>query len=249
MLHKLGSLLLLAASYLAAFFVFESHIAGVAAVLFWFFLPWIELLTRVRQMRLPMEKKLSRRSPPSRERFPELLDFTDEIEEAGFEHVADTGWDWGDMAQFFRVFYHEEAKTQVALCLNEQEGISLAYIAITSRDTENRILRTWTFPFSGPMRPAPGVVLNQVSATETFNELLGHHQSFLKEKGTDATELVSDDPETIEDLMEVEVRNQIRHNLKRGIIVESVEEGTFRYSWRGLFFLWTQILKDMVKLS
>ncbi len=249
MLHKLGSLLLLAASYLAAFFVFESHVAGVAAVLFWFFLPWIELLTRVRQMRLPMEKKLSRRSPPSRERFPELLDFTTEIEEAGFEHVADTGWDWGDMAQFFRVFYHDELKTQVALCLNEQEGIALAYIAVTSRDSENKTFRTWTFPFSGPMRPAPGVILNQITATETFKDLLNQHLAFLKEKGIAPSELVSDDPETIEDLMEVEVRNQIRHNLKRGIIVESIEEGTFRYSWRGLFFLWTQILKDMVKLS
>jgi hypothetical protein len=47
--------------------------------------------------------------------------------------------------------------------------------------------------------------------------------------------------------MEQEVRGQIDHNLSRGIIRES-GAGMFRYSWRGLFFLWTQVLKDMVKL-
>ncbi len=248
-LHKLGSLLLLAASYLAAYFIFDSHIAGITAVILWFFLPWIELLTRVRQMRLPLNKELSRRAPPSRDRFPELLDVTAEIEEAGFEYVMDTGWDWEELHQFFRVFYSAEAKCQVALCLNEQDGMALAYLAISSRDKNEQIWRTWTFPFSGPMRQAPGVHLNQVPSMEVFPKLLELHQAFLKENSIQLSDLVDEDPETIENLMENEVQSQIRHNLSRGIIVESSEEGKFRYSWRGLFFLWTQILKDMVKLS
>ncbi len=249
LLHKAGSLLLLVGSYMLAYFLFDSHAAGVAAVLIWFFLPWVELLTRVRQMRLPMEKKLSRRSPPSYDLFPELQDVTAEVEEAGFEHVADTGWDWGELRQFFRIFYNPETKTQAALCLNEQHGLSLAYIAISSRGQDGKIWRSWTFPFSEPMQTAPGVTLNRIPEMGSIEELVELHSQFLRENNVAVEQLADDDPETIEDLMEGEVRSQIEHNLSRGIIVPSTEEGTFRYSWRGLFFLWTQILKDMVKLS
>ena len=248
-LHKVGSLLLLVASYMLAYFLFDSHAAGVAAVLVWFFLPWVELLTRVRQMRLPMEKKLSRRSPPRHEQFPELHEVTDEVEEAGFEHVADTGWDWGELRQFFRIFYNPATKTQAALCLNEQHGISLAYIAISSRDVDGNIWRSWTFPFSEPMQPAPDVTLNRIPEMGSVEEMVELHGRFLSEHGVTVEDLAEDDPEAIEDLMEGEVRDQIEHNLSRGIIVAATDEGTFRYSWRGLFFLWTQILKDMVKFS
>ena len=36
--------------------------------------------------------------------------------------------------------------------------------------------------------------------------------------------------------------------MHRGII-EPAGEGLFRYSARGMFFLWTQLVKDMVKLG
>ena len=105
-LHKLGAIAILAASYLAAYFVFpaierlfglqpdplRSHIAGTCAMLGWFFIPWIELLTRVRSLRLPLNKKLHHKSPPSRDRFPTLNEFTDEIETEGYEYVDDAGW-------------------------------------------------------------------------------------------------------------------------------------------------------------
>jgi len=48
--------------------------------------------------------------------------------------------------------------------------------------------------------------------------------------------------------MEREMRDQVDHNLDRGLIKLS-GNGTFRYSWRGLCYLWMQSVKDMVRLS
>jgi hypothetical protein len=38
---------------------------------------------------------------------------------------------------------------------------------------------------------------------------------------------------------------QIDHNINVGLI-ELTGEGEFRYSWRGCFYLWFQMVKDMV---
>ena len=43
------------------------------------------------------------------------------------------------------------------------------------------------------------------------------------------------------------MKQQLDHNLKRGLI-ELTGDGFFRYSNRGLFFLWKQAVKDMIRL-
>src|SRR4029079_5962862 len=61
-LRKLGAVLYLAATYLAGFFVSDgSHAAAGFAVAGWFLLPWLEIILRVRAMRLPINKTLSNR--------------------------------------------------------------------------------------------------------------------------------------------------------------------------------------------
>src|SRR5947207_9350021 len=103
---------LLAATFLALYFVTASWIWGFAAAMGWLFLPWLEILTRIRALRLPKEKQLRPKSPPSSDTFPALSEITCEIEEEGFVHVGDAGWDWEDYRQFFRLFYREEERVQ-----------------------------------------------------------------------------------------------------------------------------------------
>jgi hypothetical protein len=55
------------------------------------------------------------------------------------------------------------------------------------------------------------------------------------------------DPETLEADIEAEMREQVAHNLRSGIIRPDGDTH-FRYSPRGLLFLWGQFLKDMVRL-
>jgi hypothetical protein len=55
------------------------------------------------------------------------------------------------------------------------------------------------------------------------------------------------DPDDLEADIEKEMKDQVQRNLDDGIIVLT-EDGYFRYSARGLFFLWGQFVKDMLRL-
>src|SRR5260370_17199755 len=74
--QKAGALGILAATFLAVYFVTNSWIWGVAAAMGWLFLPWLEILTRIRALRLPKEKQLRPKTPPSSSTFPPLTTIT-----------------------------------------------------------------------------------------------------------------------------------------------------------------------------
>ncbi len=246
--RRTGALLILGASYLAGYYLSDSYIGGAAGVLVWFVLPLFPILTRVRQMRLPVEKTLEKCPPPRASQFPMLNDFTDEIEQADFEYVADKGWEWDDSKQYFRIFYHEEEKQQAVICLNEQEEMSFAFVSIVCRTKYGQTYRTWNYPFSYTMKTAPGVTMNAVPNVDSFEDLMISHRDFLISHKVDPKEILVEDEKSFQQAMEEELRLQVRHNLDNGLIALA-GEGTFRYSWRGLFFLWGQFVKDMVKLS
>src|SRR5260370_16172877 len=105
--QKAGALGILVASFLAIFFITGSWVLGLAAAVSWLFLPWLEILTRIRALRLPKEKQLRPKSPPSSDSFPALTEITSGIESEGFVHVGDTGWEWEDYRQFCRLVYKE----------------------------------------------------------------------------------------------------------------------------------------------
>ncbi|MGZ4988829.1 MAG: hypothetical protein ACXWBP_12340, partial [Limisphaerales bacterium] len=63
--QKAGALGILAATFLGFYFATDNWVWGLTAVLAWLFLPWLEILTRIRALRLPKEKQLRPKSPPS----------------------------------------------------------------------------------------------------------------------------------------------------------------------------------------
>src|SRR5437588_11707882 len=67
--QKLGALGILIASFLAVYFITGNAGWGVAGAATWLFLPWLGVLTRIRTLRPPQEKRLRPKSPPS----PNLL--------------------------------------------------------------------------------------------------------------------------------------------------------------------------------
>ena len=83
-LQKLGAIGILATSFLIGLFSTGSTVVGAVCAGSWLLLPWLEILTRIRKLRLPIEKNLRHRSPPARESFPALQELTDEIEEETF---------------------------------------------------------------------------------------------------------------------------------------------------------------------
>jgi hypothetical protein len=248
LLRKLGALTLLGASF-CLFYFLTGHIAGglVGAVL-WFFLPWIELLTRIRRMRLPLNNRLRHREVPNPSFFPNATEAAAAMEEAGFEHVSDCGWEWSGMQQFFRLYWHPEERAVAAVCLCEQSDVAFAFISITSHDDDGGIWRTTNFPFAPTLQCPPNVQWNHVPCERScFNQILADHRKYLGRVKVSPDRLQMPDPEEIEDSIEREMRRQVDHNLAAGLI-RLTGDGHFQYSRRGLVFLWGQFIKDMVRL-
>jgi len=247
-IRKLGALGILAATFLAFYFPTDSIAAGVGGLLIWFLLPWVELLTRIRRLRLPVDKRLEKQTPPGAARFPALEEMTSEVEDLGFEHVTDSGWDWDGLHQFYRIFYHEQTRENAAICLTEQDGVSWGFINVTSRHHDGRIFRTTNVPFSSPMKTAPDVSLRQEPEAKNFHDLHLEHQLWMGALAFETEDFVDEEPEDLPGLIEEETGRQIKYNLENGLIRLAEKAGTFRYSWRGLFYLYFQLVKDMVRM-
>ena len=249
-LRKAGALCYLTATWFAGSFLFDgSAVAGAVAVSLWFLLPWLEIIFRVRAMRLPIHKSLTNRFPPTRDEFPHLRELTGEVEEAGFEMIEDAGWEAGEVKQFLRLLYDAEHRIQAAISLSQQRGAGIIYISLTSRGNDGRLWTTTDYPFSNTMQQPPGVQVQRVEWASNFAAFVTMHLEWLQKNGiTGPDDAVDVDAATLTERLSGELQNQIRHNLSTGIIKDS-GGGCFRYSWRGCFFLWRQFVKDLVKLA
>jgi hypothetical protein len=99
------------------------------------------------------------------------------------------------------------------------------------------------------MKMAPEVRLRQAPGAEHFVELLDLHRQWIEGLGFLPEDLVEEEPGKLAGLIEQETGRQIRHNFEAGLIKPGEAAGTFRYSWRGLVYLYCQLVKDMVRMS
>jgi hypothetical protein len=248
MLRKIGALVMLVASGLCFHFLTGSIWGGIAASAAWFFLPWIELLTRIRKIRMPIENKLQQRFSSNLAVFPNAQKHMHTLELAGFEHIRDCGWNLGGMDQLYQLYWNAETRSVVTLNLCEQSNVTFSYLTITSRDICNGVWRTTNFPFSPTLKPTPSVHWNQISCVnECVVKLIEHHCCFLSKQGFIDDDLSIPDPDHLEEELELELRRQIDHNLQQGII-RLTGDGHFRYTIRGLLYLWKQFVRDMIRL-
>ena len=67
LLRKGGAALYVVSTGLAGYFLTGSLWGAAGGVMLWAMLPWVEILLRVRRMRLPMDKALKYRPAPSRD--------------------------------------------------------------------------------------------------------------------------------------------------------------------------------------
>jgi len=247
-LFKLGSFCILGTSFLIGYFITGQWEAGVLFALSWLMLPWLEILTRVRNARLPMVKPLQHKYPPTREQFPDLTSLTEEMEEEGFEHVEDAGWDWEERKQFFRLFYKSDERLQGAICLVNQEDVAFYYMSFSSRGKDGTIWTTWNYPFSYSMQFAPQFRTNRVRGDQSVLQMMASHREFLSKAGVLIDGLTASNPDDLQIAMQQDMERQIAHNISTGLLLP-MGEGTVRYSWRGMLFIWVQFLRDFVRFS
>ena len=246
-IQKLGWLSLLGASYLGGYFLTNSHAAGAFGVVLWFMLPWLEIVGRVRRLRFPIRSEIKHRFPPSREVFPDLEELSGELEKAGFAEAGDTGWKWSETDHFMRLFYHAEKRIQASIALAQQGPLAFSYVALTSRSDSGTIYTTTNYPFAPTMKFSPGHRVNRCTTAESIVGLLQSHVRFLERQGVKVDEIADVDTEELPSYIERDMSAQVDHNLTAGLI-EPTGNGEFRYSWRGCFFLWCQVVKDMIRV-
>ncbi len=247
-LQKLGVFGVLCTSFLIGWLLSGYVVVGLFCASTWLLLPWLEILTRVRRLTLPLEKNLRHKNPPNRETFPALVELTGEVEGQGFEHVDDAGWDWEDYAQFFRLFYKPADRTQSALCLIDQHDVAFYYVSISSRAKNGTIWTTWNYPFSYSLKLVPAWRVNRLRGDVAFLDLYDSHRDFLRDNGVIVADLEELDPDKIQVEIQKDLRSQIAHNIAAGVLKQN-DAGEIRYSWRGMFFIWFQFLRDLVRLG
>jgi len=248
MLRKLGAFGIVFTSFLVGWLLSGYWLVGVFLASSWLLLPWLEILTRIRRLTLPPEKDLRHRSPPNTEVFPSLDELTAELEGESFDHVDDAGWDWDDYQQFFRLFYKPGERTQAAICMIDQADIAFFYLSISSRAKDGRIWTTWNYPFSYSLQLVPQWHVNRLRGEQTFFELYESHKAFLNRNRVRLDDLEELDPETIQLEIQKDLRAQVAHNIACGVLKRD-DAGLIRYSWRGMFYIWLQFLRDFVRFS
>jgi len=246
--RKLGTLCYLASISTAVYFLTNTLWISIAASFSWILLPWIELLTRIRNLRVPINNKLQHSPSPCSSHFPESEQTISNLEAEGFEHTSDAHWTWGDSSHYYSFYWHPEYKLVAAVCFCEQKHITFSFLTISSQDNQGTLWRSTNYPFSQNLKSPPHVRWNHIGCqTKCLIQIRKAHLAFIQQNGTKHSDLITPDPDSIEHHVEIETRRQIDFNLKHGII-RTHSENSFGYTIKGLFFLWGQVIKDIIKL-
>ena len=72
-------------------------------------------------------------------------------------------------------------------------------------------------------------------------------RAFLRKNNVHLDAIDQLDDDRIEKEMERDLREQIAHNIDKGVL-KPTPEGDVKYSWRGMIYLWCQFLLDLVRL-
>lgn len=245
-LRRLGSLGILATSFLVGWLLVHSLALGIFLVLAWFLFPWIEILTRIRRLRMPIEQSLKPQSPPRGPYSSSIEEISGEIEKHAYAHVTDTGWNWQDHHQFYRVFYKSPSRTCASICINQQSHVTFYYVSLRSRDVNGRVFITWNCPFFFGLKLSPNCRLSMVPDAD-LEELESSHKEFLQKNGVTEDLLLEQDPHAIPADMQEDARTQVLHNIHIGLLKREGKD-FFRYSARGLIYLWFQSIKEMIRI-
>lgn len=247
--RKLAGVSLLGTSFFVGYFLTGEWVIGILFGVSWLFLPWIELLTRVRRTTLPTATDFIPRFTPSGGSFPQLGDWTGDFERLGFERVEDTGWSTESQRHFYRLLYHSGRHVQATICQLQQGPVSVGYLMLLTRHESGVQRITWTYPFSESLVLHPQTEVCIAPDTVGPEDLVMRHDAWIGRVGERVVEdpVVAVDPEALPRLLREDISRQIDHNLRLGLLSKS-ETGEVHYTLRGLFFLWFQFLRDLVRL-
>ena len=126
--------------------------------------------------------------------------------------------------------------------------MAFAFVNVISQTEDGRLFQTTNYPYSPRLKSPPGTALNHLPCEKNcFHQVLNDHRNYLKRKKISEDDLMFPDPDTMSTEVQSRVGKLLDYNLEIGTIAEA-EEDLFRYTTRGLFFIWKQSVKDMIRL-
>ncbi len=247
-IRKLGAIGILFASYLTGWLLSGYWELGILLVAGWFFLPWLEILTRIRKLRLPIERAVHPQAPPPHQKFPYLAELTTEMELLDLEHALDAGWAFEGHRHFFRIFYNNQQRCDATISYVEQDQLAFYYLSFCSRCLDGRVFISWNYPFSYGLKLPQNFIVHRITGTISAENLYAAHKQLLASHSIGTELLQEQTGESLPKNIQQEMQDLIALNLKNGLLQRD-GESLFRYSRHGMFFLWLEFLRDMVKFS
>jgi hypothetical protein len=246
--RRLSVVCLLFTSFLIGYLPTGSWPVGVIFVAFWILLPWVEILARVRKLRLPIERVFSAAAPPRDELFPFLNLLTDEIESLDFTLADEISCQWQNQQQFVRLFHRGIDQSQMAVCLIHQGAIAFCYVSLMTRARGGQVFLTWTYPFAYSLKFLPSTRVQRVRSDLSIQQICEAHRSMLSKAHLDSIDVQPLEPDHMRDLLEQDLKDQIEHNVRSGLLTPAGNHEV-RYTWRGMLYLWSRFLLDFVRMT
>lgn len=195
-----------------------------------------------------MDNRLQHRRVPNASFFPNAQETVDTMIAEGYEHVSDCYWQWAGMKQHYRLFFHHPSHTMASLCLCEQADVVFSFVSISSLCMGGETWRTTNYPFAPTLKYPNKFHWNHVPCTRNcFRQIWTSHRDYLHRHRLCEQTVSAVDVDHLEEMIEEEMQEMIEYNLEQGII-EFSGDHDFCYSKKGLFYLWGQYIKDMVRL-
>ncbi|MEM1060552.1 MAG: hypothetical protein AAGK14_15160 [Verrucomicrobiota bacterium] len=252
LMRKLGLLVMVATTSLAAALLSGQWWAGLLVAAVWLFWPLSELVLVIRRFRLPRHRHLEDAGPPPGTVFEQLRAFSMDLNDAGFQQVDQCELIPGDHEQFYRLFRHGEGRLLASLSMIMQNGLGFEFITFYSRDLDGRTWITTNYPLPMPLKMPPEIALHLTRTTETPEEVLAVHREFLELNGKqDALAALGDEPRELRDLLEQVLEAQVRYNLDQGILRRETAEAQedVCFTWRGTVHAAGLYLRELFRLG
>jgi hypothetical protein len=242
--QRLGMSGYVVATGMIGYFLAQAWWGGVLGVMVFLFAPMLGIFWKIRDIRLPLERKLRSALPPNDSQFPTLTELTAEFEAHHYELIDDVQTRWLESREQMRLLRHPQDKVVATISMITEGEFQMLWVSLFVKSATGRILSTTTIPFMNPLQTAPGVSVRYARQAQSVADLIREHRQHQGEKKIYTDELIIIDSEEATTFLETEMRRQVDHNLDLGVI-QLAGEGTFSYSWRGGVFLWYQWLKSV----
>jgi hypothetical protein len=247
--RKIGMAAIWLASGLATYFLTRSPLVAGLVLLAWLFFPLWEMFFVLRKLQVPRHRELIDARAPHDE-FDELPELTRELVRLDFEQIDECKLNPSPHEQYYRIFVSKDGLSQATLGYVAQGAIGFHFIAFTSNDQSGHRWVTWDYPLTYGLVMPPKTAVYRALQCETVEDLRAAHADFLEVNGVASGDLVAVEPtrEAVRSRLEETLNQQVEYNILKGILTPTTrtEPDSFRYSWRGTFYVARQVLRDLL---